>query len=57
MINLKRVFGSSYLVGTRVFPDEFKTIKPMTKQDEFGGFVSWNSYKMGKLPKITLVGF
>ena len=29
----------------------------MTKKDEFGGFVSWNSYKMGKLPKNYLSWF
>ena len=54
---LKEYLVAAYLIGTRVFPDEFKTIKPMTKKDEFGGFVSWNSYKMGKLPKNYLSWF
>jgi len=48
---LKNQLVAAYLVGTRILPNEFKTIQLMTKSDEFGGFVSWNSFKMGKIPK------
>ena len=48
---LQKQLVSAYLVGTRVFPDEFKTVGVMTQPDEIGGFVSWNAYKMNKLPK------
>ena len=48
---LKRQLVAAYLVGTKILPNEFKTIQPMSKPDEFGGFVSWNSFKMGKFPK------
>ena len=42
---------AAYLVGIKVLPDEFKTIKPMYSASETGGFVSWNTYKKGHLPK------
>ena len=48
---LKRQLVAAYLVGTKILPNEFKTIQSMSKPDEFGGFVSWNSFKMGKFPK------
>lgn len=41
----------AYLIGARVSPDEFKSIAPINKAEGVGGFVSWNSYKMNKLPK------
>ncbi|MDA0936988.1 MAG: DUF3089 domain-containing protein [Bacteroidetes bacterium] len=41
----------AYLIGVRVFPNEFKSIHPLNAADKVGGFVSWNSYKMNKLPK------
>lgn len=42
---------AAYLIGGKVTADEFSTIKPMTAPDATGGFVTWNSYKKGKLPK------
>ena len=42
---------AAYLIGTRIFPDEFESIKPMEKPNAVGGFVSWNAYKMKKFPK------
>ncbi len=48
---LQHQLVAAYLIGTRIFPDEFKTIKPMTSPDQISGFVSWNSYKMNKLPE------
>jgi hypothetical protein len=41
----------AYIPGIRVKPDHFKKIKPMTKPDATGGFVSWNTFKKGKYPK------
>jgi len=42
---------AAYIPGIRVKPDQFKTIKPMTRPDEVGGFVSWNTFKKGNYPK------
>lgn len=42
---------AAYLIGTRIFPDEFESIQPMETSDAVGGFVSWNAYKINKLPK------
>ncbi len=48
---LQNQLVAAYLIGTRIFPDEFESIKPMEKPNAVGGFVSWNAYKMKKLPK------
>ena len=48
---LKDKLVAAYLIGTRILPDEFKSIKPMINPDDVGGFVSWNTYKMNNLPK------
>ncbi len=48
---LKEKLVAAYLIGTRILPNEFKSIKPMTSPDDIGGFVSWNTYKMNNLPK------
>ena len=48
---LQNQLVAAYLVGTRIFKDEFKTIKPLTNPTDIGGFVSWNTFKMNKLPK------
>lgn len=48
---LKDKLIAAYLVGIGIPKDEFKTIKVMTKPDETGGFVSWNTYKKNTLPK------
>lgn len=42
---------AAYLIGIGITPEEFSHIKPMTRPDQTGGFVSWNAYKYGKLPK------
>lgn len=49
--SLQKQLVAAYLVGARVKADEFTTIKPLTTPDGTGGFVSWNSYKMGSYPK------
>ncbi len=48
---LQKQLVAAYLVGIGTKKDEFKTIKVLTKPDETGGFVSWNTYKKNKLPK------
>jgi len=48
---LQNKLVAAYIPGIGVKPDLFKTIKPMTKPDEIGGFVSWNTYKKGYYPK------
>ena len=48
---LQKQLIAAYLVGMGVKPNEFKTIKPMSKPNQTGGFVSWNTYKKGKYPK------
>jgi len=48
---LQKQLVAAYLIGIGIDKNEFKTIKVMTKPDETGGFVSWNTYKKNKLPK------
>ena len=48
---LKEKLVAAYLIGIRILPNEFKSIKPMINPDDVGGFVSWNTYKMNNLPK------
>ncbi len=48
---LQKKLVAAYLPGMRVKPDQFNTIKPMTKPRETGGFVSWNTFKKGYYPK------
>lgn len=48
---LQKQLIAAYIPGMRVKPDEFKSIKPMTKPNETGGFVSWNTFKKGHFPK------
>ena len=50
---LQQQLVAAYLAGTRVSKDEFKHVKPLVSPEQTGGFVSWNSYKMGKLPKYA----
>ncbi|MBJ34299.1 MAG: hypothetical protein CMC90_00140 [Flavobacteriaceae bacterium] len=42
---------AAYLVGYKVDKNEFNNIKPMIAEDEIGGFVAWNTYKMNKYPR------
>ena len=48
---LQNQLVAAYLIGTRIYKDEFKTIYPLTNPKDIGGFVSWNTFKMNKLPK------
>ncbi len=48
---LQQKLVAAYLVGTRVKKEDFNSLKPLTTPSSTGGYVSWNSYKMGKLPK------
>lgn len=42
---------AAYIVGTIAKPTLFKTIKPMSKPNEIGGFVGWNTFKKGHYSK------
>lgn len=42
---------AAYVIGTIAKPDLFKTIKPMAKPNEIGGFVGWNTFKKGHYSK------
>ena len=48
---LKNQLVVAYLIGTRIFPNEFESIPPLESPNDVGGFVSWNAYKMDKFPK------
>ena len=42
---------AAYIPGMGIKPNEFKTIKPMSKPNQIGGFVSWNTRKKNSYPK------
>ncbi len=42
---------AAYIPGIGIHKDEFKTILIMTKPEETGGFVSWNTFTKNRLPK------
>ena len=48
---LQNQLVAAYLIGTRIFPNEFESVPPMISPTDVGGFVSWNAYKIDKLPK------
>ena len=48
---LQKKLIAAYLVGIKVFEDEFINIKPMNSPDETGGFVTWNTFKFNKYPR------
>lgn len=48
---LQKQLIAAYIPGIGVKKDEFITIKAMTKPNETGGFVSWNTYRKHKFPK------
>lgn len=48
---LQKRLIAAYIVGTIAKPDLFKTIQPMTKPNEIGGFVGWNTFKKGYYSK------
>lgn len=41
----------AYLPGTKILDSYFKKIKKLQKNDEIGGYVSWNTYRRGSYPK------
>ena len=49
---LQKKLVAAYIPGMRIQPDQFNSIQPMTKPDQIGGFVSWNTFKNGHYPKI-----
>lgn len=49
--DIQELLVAAYLPGVRVKVGELGTIKAMTKPDQIGGFVSWNSYKRKNYPK------
>ncbi len=49
--DLQEKLIAAYLIGVKVKSDEFKSIKSLKKPEATGGFVSWNTYKINKLPK------
>jgi hypothetical protein len=48
---LQKQLIAAYVVGTVVKVDLFKTIKPMTKPNETGGLIGWNTFKIGNYPE------
>jgi len=48
---LQKRLIAAYIPGMGIKPNEFKTIKPMKKPNETGGFVSWNTRKKNSYPK------
>ena len=48
---LQNKLVAAYLIGWGVDKNEFKKIKPMNSPDDVGGFVSWNTYRLNKLPR------
>jgi len=48
---LQKRLIAAYIPGIGIKPNEYKSIKPMTKPTETGGFVSWNTRKKGSYPK------
>jgi len=49
---LQKKLVAAYIPGMRIQPDQFNSIQPMTKPDQIGGFVSWNTFKKGHYPKL-----
>jgi len=48
---LQEKLVAAYIPGIRVKSNQFKSIKLMTKPNETGGFLSWNTFKKGYYPK------
>jgi len=48
---LQKQLIAAYIPGMGIKPNEFKTVKPMVKPSETGGFVSWNTRKRNSYPK------
>jgi hypothetical protein len=52
---LQKKLIAAYIPGMGIKPNEFKTILPMSRPNEIGGFVSWNTRKKGSFPKNKTV--
>ena len=50
---LQKKLVAAYIPGMRIKPDQFNSIQPMTKPDQIGGFVTWNTFKKGHYPKLN----
>lgn len=48
---LQRLLVAAYIPGIKIVDNDFKEIKQMTTPDEIGGFLSWNTFKINKIPK------
>lgn len=48
---LQKRLIAAYIPGMGIKPNEFKTINPMIKPNQIGGFVSWNTRKKNSYPK------
>jgi len=48
---LQKQLIAAYIPGIAIKPGTFKQLKFMTKPDEIGGFVTWNTYKKNYYPK------
>jgi hypothetical protein len=48
---LQNQLVAAYLIGTRIYTEDFESIQPLENPNDVGGFVSWNAYKMDKRPK------
>lgn len=48
---LQKQLVEAYLIGIATQPDTFENIKPSQSAEEFGGFVSWNTFAKNYLPE------
>ena len=48
---LQKKLIAAYLIGVKVENSMFKEITELKKPDAVGGYLSWNTYRMKKLPK------
>jgi len=49
--DLQSQLVAAYLPGAGIEPLYFSSLKPLETPEAIGGYVSWNTYKSGKLPK------
>lgn len=43
---LQKKLIAAYLIGTKIIPEDFNHIKHMKNENETGGFVTWNTYRL-----------
>jgi len=48
---LEKQLVAAYLPGAGIDPLYFSSLKPLETPEAIGGYLSWNTYKSGKLPK------